>query len=246
MLQLQWREVEDVFQPTEKCLATYLEENSLKTDIISRYSTDNSAKVFVNPQAIRQLQQHLAEDTTTETGGIIVGQAYWCPDLKINYTIIVGAITAPYTIRNTANFKFTPKCWESILATQKQNYPNTTVVGWYHSHPNFGVFLSATDLKTQRTCFKHDWQIAVVYDPIRHEIGFFHGAEGVEIEPIYLSDERVKDVLVYDDNGLRLLLKETEIIIEIVCKSNLFTKKSDRLLKWKLLSYLLGLFTRSK
>ena len=240
MIELEWREVKDVFQPTEKCLTAYLAENSLKTDLASfDDAVGSNIVLFVSPFAIRKLQEHLEEDTTTETGGILVGQAYWCPEKRINYTEIVGSIPALHTIRNVANFKFTAECWQSILATQKQDHPGTIIVGWYHSHPNFGVFLSATDLKTQRSCYKHNWQIAIVYDPIRDEIGFFHGAKGIPIQPCYLD-------IVSDEVGLNSRLKESEAIIKIIYKFISLTTNSDRLLQWRLLFYLWGLLLESK
>jgi len=41
------------------------------------------------------------------------------------------------------------------------------MVGWYHSHPGFGCWLSGTDIATQSTIEKLDSRnIAVVVDPI--------------------------------------------------------------------------------
>ncbi len=191
MVRLQWHDTKDIYQPTEKYLIAYLEENKTLLDkkdsiIIERHLLQGIS-LFVSENAIEQLTEHLSEDTKTETGGILVGKAYVCPETNTNYTEILGAIPALHTIRNTANFRFTADCWLSILSTQKRDYPNTTIVGWYHSHPNFGVFLSATDLKTQKLCFKQNWQVAIVYDPIRRQIGFFHGETGITVEPIYLK-----------------------------------------------------------
>jgi hypothetical protein len=48
------------------------------------------------------------------------------------------------------------------------------LVGWYHSHPDFGVFLSETDLeKTHRVLFAEPFQVALVYDPMRGRAGYF-------------------------------------------------------------------------
>jgi len=42
-----------------------------------------------------------------------------------------------------------------------------TVIGWYHSHPALGVFLSGTDIRTQRIQQQfQDPYLAVVIDPI--------------------------------------------------------------------------------
>ena len=40
-------------------------------------------------------------------------------------------------------------------------------VGWYHSHPNYGPWLSGIDVATQRTMQMSDPMLALVIDPIR-------------------------------------------------------------------------------
>jgi hypothetical protein len=48
------------------------------------------------------------------------------------------------------------------------------LLGWYHTHPDLGVFLSATDLeKTHRVLFAEPFQLALVYDPVRGRAGYF-------------------------------------------------------------------------
>lgn len=56
---------------------------------------------------------------------------------------------------------------------KKRDNDNLRIVGWWHSHPNFGVFLSATDLKTQEYFFPESYQVALVVDPINEELEFF-------------------------------------------------------------------------
>ncbi len=43
------------------------------------------------------------------------------------------------------------------------------VVGWAHSHPSYGCFLSFTDLETQKTYFREPFNFALVVDPVRKE-----------------------------------------------------------------------------
>jgi len=47
------------------------------------------------------------------------------------------------------------------------------IVGWYHSHPGFGCFMSKTDMKTQSTLFSERFHSAIVIDPVREEIMAF-------------------------------------------------------------------------
>jgi len=43
------------------------------------------------------------------------------------------------------------------------------VVGWIHSHPGYGCFLSATDVSTQRKYFNEEFSVAFVIDPYKHD-----------------------------------------------------------------------------
>lgn len=138
-----------------------------------------NVELCVIESAIDSLKTHLSQDTSKETGGILVGNVSDSKD--IYYTQITGAIAAPTTIGTRSNFRFTPNCWPAILKSQKELFPQTQIVGWYHSHPDFGIFLSGVDLDTQGVYFNQPWHIAVVYDPIREQIGFFCGAKGQEM-----------------------------------------------------------------
>ena len=56
---------------------------------------------------------------------------------------------------------------------QKSKDKNLRIVGWWHSHPNFGCYLSSTDLQTQQYFFPDSYQVALIIDPIRDEFEFF-------------------------------------------------------------------------
>ena len=56
---------------------------------------------------------------------------------------------------------------------KKRENDNLRIVGWWHSHPGFGCFLSTTDLKTQEYFFPESYQVALVVDPHKEELEFF-------------------------------------------------------------------------
>lgn len=47
------------------------------------------------------------------------------------------------------------------------------LVGWYHSHPDYGCFMSGTDQHTQSTGFSEPFHVALVVDPVREEMKAF-------------------------------------------------------------------------
>ena len=195
MATLQWRDSKDAYKPINRPLWDFLRETQHRIvepsyrniELLYTQLSVKQMSVFVQQEAVDQLIHHLSVDPYNETGGVLVGDGFFCPERRIHYTEIVSSIPASHTIGNRVHFQFTPECWQGILKTQKQDFPKTTIVGWYHSHPGHGIFLSGTDLNTQRLSFKQIWQIAVVYDSLRPEIGFFYGADGQRISPIYLQ-----------------------------------------------------------
>jgi hypothetical protein len=70
------------------------------------------------------------------------------------------------------------------------------IIGWYHSHPGFGLFMSSTDVSTQKNLQQFSSKVtALIVDPDDGEHGFFtiHDTEGV----VQLEEDQVH---VYEDD----------------------------------------------
>ena len=69
-------------------------------------------------------------------------------------------------------------------------------MGWYHTHPDFGIFLSSHDLFIHRNFFDQPLQVAYVVDPIRQTRGFFRWKDdGLdEVGGFYLTADRADRV----------------------------------------------------
>lgn len=69
----------------------------------------------------------------------------------------------------------------SVLEVQEE-YPDLLVVGWFHTHPGHGVFLSDTDIRSQGQ-FRKPYQLAMVMDTCSENIdtGFFTWKPNLEI-----------------------------------------------------------------
>jgi proteasome lid subunit RPN8/RPN11 len=88
---------------------------------------------------------------------------------------------------------FTQDTWEHIYKIKDKDYPDERIMGWYHSHPGFGVFLSDHDTFIHKNFFSSALQVAWVYDPHSDEEGCF-GWSGERLE-------RVSEIHVKDDKG---------------------------------------------
>jgi proteasome lid subunit RPN8/RPN11 len=110
-----------------------------------------------------------------EVGGILVGTVY---EENGRYLVVVeNALEAQHTLAGTTFVTFTGKTWLDLL--QQRATSAFTVVGWYHSHPGIGIFLSSNDEFIQQGFFSNrPWYIALVVDPISDDWGAFAWEEG--------------------------------------------------------------------
>src|SRR5262249_22696216 len=68
--------------------------------------------------------------------------------------------------------------WSRINQEMDTRFAHLKIVGWYHSHPDFGIFLSDRDLFIQQHFFSGPGQLALVVDPVREAEGVFIWQEG--------------------------------------------------------------------
>lgn len=120
-------------------------------------------------------------DLKNEQGGFLIGE-FINKDGK-NILKIYGFLEAKYVDSKRTSLTFTHKTWENIHSEKEQYYPNASIVGWFHTHPGFGVFLSEYDKFIQKNFFNLPWQVAYVIDPIQKSDGFFRWVNN-SIEPV--------------------------------------------------------------
>ena len=143
--------------------------------------------LVVDSEVVRQIRQHARSSSTTEVCGVLIGQDH---DHRID---VAACIEGQNAEEAGAHVTFTQDTWEHIYAVKDQLYPEERIVGWYHSHPGFGVFLSDHDTFIHKNFFSSPGQVAWVFDPHSDEEGCF-GWVGGRIE-------RLKQIGVVDRRG---------------------------------------------
>lgn len=131
-------------------------------------------ELIVHQSVLDAMAGHVTTDTTVENGGVMLGSV----DDTTGAVTITGSIAAVGAVSRVASLTFTHETWDHISEVQERSYPDTKMVGWYHSHPHFGIFLSDHDLFIHRNFFKEPWQVAYVIDPLLHQEGFFVWEDG--------------------------------------------------------------------
>jgi hypothetical protein len=55
----------------------------------------------------------------------------------------------------------------------EKRFEGERIVGWYHTHPRMGIFLSHYDTWLHKNFFPEPWQVALVVEPYSSLGGFF-------------------------------------------------------------------------
>jgi len=126
--------------------------------------------VVIRQSVLDAIYQHGRAFEGTEVCGVFVGD-HLSEDGDM--TLIEAVIQGEHTTSTNGSVTFTADTWNHIQQTMDALYPDSKIVGWYHTHPNHGVFLSKMDQFIHEQFFGQPWQVAFVYDPIRSEEGLF-------------------------------------------------------------------------
>jgi proteasome lid subunit RPN8/RPN11 len=152
--------------------------------------------IFIDRRAADAIERHALSDTTVELGGILLGKE--CVDQQTGqpFVWIKESLEAKHYANTQASFTYTHDSWEEITRERDQRFPDHDIVGWYHTHPSFGIFLSHHDLFIHEHFFAQPLQVAYVVDPINQTRGFFQWREGnmVQVSGYYLTADRADRV----------------------------------------------------
>ena len=138
-------------------------------------------------EVARNIRQHARSSLKTEICGVLIGQD------RPGRIEIQASIAGANADEAGAHVTFTQDTWEHIYQVKDKEYPDHRIVGWYHSHPGFGVFLSDHDTFIHKNFFGSPGQVAWVFDPHSDEEGCF-GWVGSRLE-------RLSQIAVVDHRG---------------------------------------------
>lgn len=127
--------------------------------------------VYVSLAALRAMFAHGASYPERESGGVLLGR--FLSGETHAFLLVEQIITGLMTEGTATRLTFTHDTWLHINATRDRDFPELQIVGWYHTHPNLGIFLSGDDQYIHRNFFHESWQIAMVIDPIAFQFGLF-------------------------------------------------------------------------
>ena len=139
--------------------------------------------VFITQNAYVRMCAHAGSDLDNEVGGWMAGKHCQDSISGESFIVIDTILLAQYTNQGPAHLTFTGDSQVEMLNTLETSYPNKVLVGWYHTHPRMGVFLSQWDIWLHQNFFPEPWQVALVIEPFSSIGGVFIRQEDGSLEP---------------------------------------------------------------
>lgn len=162
---------------------------------------NDDVKVYIKQDVYKALEKLSASDTSKELGSIIIGD--YCQELGKTNVIISNFVEAKYTDASASTLTFTHETWDYIHSEHERLYPEKKIIGWQHTHPNYGIFLSNYDMFIQENFFNLPFQVAYVIDPIQNIRGFFQWKNG--------KIEKLKGYYIYDEVGKPIKIEQIKV-----------------------------------
>jgi proteasome lid subunit RPN8/RPN11 len=139
-------------------------------------------RVLVTESVMAGVLAHLQEQRI-EMGGLLLGAVYEGLSGEDDFVVEITNFARSIDFDGTSvSLRMDPDVWERA----RTSAAGTTVVGWYHSHPDLGVFFSGTDRRTQRAFFNQPHSIGLVVDPVRLQEKWFIGPDSNELQHLQI------------------------------------------------------------
>lgn len=136
-------------------------------------------RVAFDGAAYAELIVHAKQSLDAEICGVLAGRV--CEDDDGPFVHVEAAVRGERAKEGSAHVTYTQETWNAVHATLERDYPRLSIVGWYHSHPGFGVEFSDMDRFIQQNFFSGPCQVGFLTDPLSGEVALCHNtADGIK------------------------------------------------------------------
>jgi proteasome lid subunit RPN8/RPN11 len=141
-----------------------------------------SLQLLIDAACWEELQEHARHFEQIEQGGLLLGRTsvgQVASNEKGKEMVWVRQMVASPTHGDAVSWRLDADQWGDLMASALGRHPELEIVGWYHTHPGLGIFLSEQDLFVAGHFFPAPYQLSLVIDPIRSLAGAFYMAAGI-------------------------------------------------------------------
>ncbi|VDN19344.1 unnamed protein product [Gongylonema pulchrum] len=133
------------------------------TNPVDSNQVDTSETVYISSLALLKMLKHGRAGVPMEVMGLMLGE--FVDEYTVN---VIDVFAMPQSGTGVSVEAVDPVFQAKMLDMLRQTGRPEMVVGWYHSHPGFGCWLSGVDINTQQSFEAlSDRAVAVVVDPIQ-------------------------------------------------------------------------------
>ena len=198
----------------KKALQPELTENMLPQNILPIGDrVEENKNIYILQSVYKEIHKFTQNKTTNESGGMLVGTVL--EEFGKTNIIISGFVEAKYCEATPTTLKFTHETWEYVHKEIEKKHPGKKIVGWIHTHPDFGIFLSEYDKFIHQNFFNEDYQVAYVVDPIQKIEGFYFW--------INEKIEKCKGFYIYDKTGAKITVGADKEEAAVAKESSIFS-----------------------
>jgi len=144
----------------------------LKFSYEQRLARKGYFDLYVSKIAIEKMVNHANRfgRMRKEAMGFMLGDV--CESERRRFVVVRDIVTGAL-LSSADRVRFDNKSYNELFSELDSSGFDYVIVGWYHSHPGYGCFMSPIDVNTQATSFHESYHSAMVVDPIRKEIAAF-------------------------------------------------------------------------
>jgi len=123
-------------------------------------------KIFIIEHALKTIWKHAKEGMPQGVGGILLGGLYRDPDKDEEYVEIHNAFPSASSFNEEMSLRVVNRVIADMEQVSIKTYPNQIVIGWYHTHPDKGIFFSENDELIHETFYRESANVALILDPV--------------------------------------------------------------------------------
>ena len=162
---------------------------------------------LLDRSAWRKIQAHAARFASEanrgealECAGLLAGHASYDQSRQVTLITVREAVETRAASQSPGSVRIAPQDFHH--ARQQIDRQGMRVVGWYHTHPDYGIFLSSDDKLVIQSLFNASYHVALVYDPIRKQVGCFSGPQFQRVDDSDQVTDRKRNFQIVDDWSL--------------------------------------------
>jgi proteasome lid subunit RPN8/RPN11 len=157
-------------------------------------------RVAIDRASYAELVAHAKSSLEAEVCGVLAGEV--CEDDEGLFVSVEAVIRGGAASQASTHVTFTQDTWNLIHRSLERDYPDLRIVGWYHTHPGFGVEFSEMDLFIQRNFFPGPTHLALVTDPLSGDVAIcINTAAGIQYLEGFWIDGREQKCRVARASG---------------------------------------------